>query len=81
MKSSFNKGMLMCKDLGIEPTYDNPGHWPVSDNVGFTVALQLLRSSQLKGDYREDSQEFDTIRSLCTIFSHTHEILANVASL
>ena len=61
----------MCKHIGIDPVYVNPDHYPIVDNLGSAVALQLLHSSQLKGEYRGDSQEFDTIQSVCTIFSHT----------
>ena len=63
----------MCQYLNIGPTYVEPGLWPISDNVGFTIALHLLRTSQLKGTYSKISQEFDTIRNLQTIYLHTHE--------
>ena len=65
--------MTVSRYLGIEPVYVQPGPWLIGDNIGVSMALQMLRASQLKGTYNPGSQEFETIRNLRTIFSHTHE--------
>ena len=41
-KRIFLKGLRMCSDLSVPPTYPELGSWPIGDDVGFTVALQLL---------------------------------------
>lgn len=72
-KGNILKGLRMCKELVIPPTYPSLGPWPVGDNIGFTVALQLLKASLLPGKYHETHQQFDTIRGLRTAFSNIFE--------
>ena len=67
------KGLRMCDDLGITPTYESMGPWPLEDNMGFTVALMMLKSSLLPGKHNKEYQQFDTIRSLRTAFSNVYE--------
>jgi len=63
----------MCQDLGVNPTYPALDPYPVEDNVGFTVALQMLKASTLSGKYSDDHQQFDTIRSIRTAFYNVYE--------
>ena len=72
-KGNIHKGLLMCRDLDIEPPYPALGPFPVTDNVGFTVALQILKASKLPGRYAADHQQVDTIRSLRTAYTNLYE--------
>ncbi len=38
--------------------------WPVMDNQGMQLALQILRQSQGRGKHDESYQQFDSIRRL-----------------
>ena len=73
-RSNFMKALRMSNELGISPRFHPIGPWDLGDDVGFTVALQLLKASQLKGNYSETNQEFDTIRRLRTVDSRLFKI-------
>ena len=49
--SNVKKGVRMCEELGISPTYARLGPWPLKDDVGFTVALQMVKASLAPGTY------------------------------
>ena len=72
-KGNIKKGLTMCKELGVKPTYPVLGPFPLSDEVGFTVALQMLKASRLPGKYSETHQQFDSIRSLRSAYSNLFE--------
>ena len=72
-RSNICKGLKICQELGIHPTYTPMGPWPLEDNVGFTVALQLLKASTYPGKYSSHMQQFDSIRALRTAFSNEYE--------
>ena len=42
---NVRKGVRMCEELGINPTYALLGPWPMKDEVGVTVALQMIKAS------------------------------------
>ena len=69
---NLKKGIRMCDELGIDPTYEPLGPWPIEDGVGFTVALQMVKASLIPGKYR-DYQQFDTIRGIRTAYSNVFE--------
>eukprot|EP00957_Ditylum_brightwellii_P192536 14659213-Ditylum_brightwellii.AAC.2 len=69
--TGLNKDMRLSKDLGIKPNYPVCGPWPIEDNVGFTVALEILRASVEPGSYLKHSQRFDTVRRLQSTFAST----------
>ena len=70
--SNVKKGVRMCEELGINPTYAPLGPWRVKDEVGFTVALQMVKASLNPGKYQA-YQQFDTIRGIRTAFSNIFE--------
>ena len=72
-KGNINKGIGLCKALGVEPPYPPLGPYPVGDNMGFVVAIQMLKSLLLSGKYHDTHQQFDTIRNLRTAFSNIFE--------
>lgn len=69
---NVRKGVRICGELGINPTYALLGPWPVKDEVGFTVALQMVKASLNPGKYQA-YQQFDTIRGIRTAFSNIFE--------
>ena len=71
--SNVKKGVRMCEELGISPTYAVLGPWPLKDKVGFTVALQMVKASLIPGKYHQTYQQFDTIRTVRTAFSNVFE--------
>ena len=70
---NVKKGLRMCDEMGIEPTYASLGPWPVKDEVGFTVGLQMVKASLIPGKYSQTYQQFDTIRGIRTAFSNVFE--------
>ena len=70
---NISKGVGLCKALGVEPPYPPLGPYPVGDNMGFVVAIQMLKSSLLPGKYHDTHQQFDTIRGLRTAYSNLYE--------
>lgn len=64
----------MSQELGISPQFQSIGPWMVGDNVGFTVALQILKASQLEVKYSTTSQEFETVRQIRTVDSRLFQI-------
>ena len=77
-KSFIKKGLLMCSDLGYQPSYQTIGPYPIEDNVGFIVALQMLKASLLPSKYSNTHQQFDTIRNLHSAFSNIYELLFQI---
>ena len=71
-KSNVGKGVLMCKELGIAPTYPELVPYPIGDSMGFTVALQMLKASFLPGKYHNTYQQFDTICNSRTAYSNLY---------
>ena len=72
-KGNASKALKMCDGLGINPTFESMGPWPVGDKVGFAVSLMMLKSSTLPGNHDRDYHQFDTIRGLRTVFSNIYE--------
>lgn len=71
--SAFRKGIQMDHELGLIPRHPNPGPWPLRDDVGFQVALQIVAASKLAGHNDPVYQQFDTIRRIRTVFAHLFE--------
>ena len=44
--ASIRKGKLMSEELGLEPVDLKISSWPVTDNQGFQIAIEMLRASQ-----------------------------------
>lgn len=66
--------MISCwKQIGVTPDLPQLGPWPLSDKVGFRLALAQLKMSQRKGTNCSTHLQFDTVRKLRTAYSHIHE--------
>ncbi len=67
------KGIELSKELGLTPHNIPRGPWPVGDNCGAQLALEILRSSQRGGRHIKEYQQFDTIRKLRSAYTTAHE--------
>ena len=52
------------EELTLPPIATARGPWPIADNQGFQVALEMIKQSQFPGRNSETYQQFDSIRKL-----------------
>ena len=71
--SAFRKSIKVCDDLGLIPKHFPQGPWPIGDEVGFQVAIEIVGASLLKGTTSKTHQQFDTIRAIKTMHQHMYE--------
>ena len=71
--SNLRKGRRMSEELGLKPQPLVMGPWPMSDLVGFQVAIEMLRASQKPGKNSSNYSQFDTIRKMRTAYSIAHD--------
>ena len=71
--TQIRKMIRLCKDLGMSIIDVPIGPWPVVDDVGFRLAILMLRASQEKGRNDKDYVQFDSIRKLRSGFSNIYE--------
>ena len=71
--SAFRKANSASLSLGLKPRHFPQGPWPIDDNVGFQIAIEILASSLKSGKTSKDYQQFDTIRTIRTMHQHMHE--------
>ncbi len=77
---NIKKGKRMSEALGMEPLQLVMGPWPLKDELGFQVAVEMLRASQLKGRNDETYQQFDTIRKIRSAYSNVFECGPDLAA-
>ena len=71
------KALIKCwKEIGVSIDLPAIGPWPLSDKVGFKLAMGQLRLSQKPGRNTTTHQQYDTIRRLRSAYSHVHEVSA-----
>ena len=71
--SAFNKANKISLGLGLTPRHYLQGPWPISDEVGFQVAIEMVGASLLEGRNSQGYQQFDTIRTIRTMHQHMYE--------
>ena len=69
----YNKIRRLSKDLNIEPWTPVLGPWPVEDNMGFRLAITMLRASQEQGRNSKKYVQFETIRKIRSAASSAYE--------
>jgi len=62
------------EEIGITPDFPELGPWPLSDKVGFRLAIGQLRHSQRPGRNANTHLQYDTVRRLRSAYSHVHEV-------
>ena len=71
--SQIKKGKSFSAELGLEPVGIAVGPWPVGDQIGFQVALELLRASQKKGRNDDTYVQFDSIRKIRSAYANVEQ--------
>ena len=71
--SQYKKALKVDLDLGLIPKHYPKGPWPLKDDVGFQIALEIVGASLLSGKTSRKYQQFDTIRSIRTMHQHMYE--------
>jgi hypothetical protein len=67
------KGKALSSELGLAPVQLKVGPWPVADNCGFQIAIEILRSSQNPGRNDSEYTQFDSIRKLRSAYLNVYE--------
>ena len=75
-RGSINALIRCWNEIGIKTDLPNIGPWPLSDKVGFRLAMGQLKLSQKPGRNSSSHQQYDTIRRLRSSYSHVHEVSA-----
>ncbi len=63
-------------ELGLQPLATPRGPWPMRDDQGMQLSLQILRQLQEKGQHDESYQQFDSIRRLRSAMFTEYESFA-----
>ena len=71
--SSYKKALKIDMELGLTPTHYMQGPWPLKDEVGFQVAIEIVGASLFEGNNVKSYQQFDTIRRIRTMHQHMFE--------
>lgn len=70
---SVTKMIRLDRELGLTPKLPSRGPWPLSDPIGFQVALQIIKASTERGRNDAEYQQYDSIRKLRSGFANTYE--------
>ena len=62
--SEYRKSIKVSLGLGLIPKHYPQGPWPIGDEVGFQVAIEVVGVSLLAGNTSKQYQQFDTIRAI-----------------
>ena len=76
---NFKKSMIATWKLGMSPSFETPGPWPVNDDMGLGCALEMLVASQIKGIHHNFHYQYKTIRKLRTLHPTTYESSSQAA--
>ena len=69
----LRKGTRMSSSLDLTPLHVSRGPWPVGDNLGFQVAIEIVRASQEKGKNSAEYVQFDTVRKIRSCYTNAFE--------
>ena len=71
-KNSIKHLLRSWEELNMRVDLPELGPWVVGDNVGFGVAIGMLRYAQRKGNNSATHMQFESVRKLRTAFGHLH---------
>ena len=71
--SVFKNSNRLSLSLGLKPRHFPQGPWPVADEVGFQIAIEIVAASMLEGNTSKNYQQFDSIRTIRTMHQHLYE--------
>jgi hypothetical protein len=69
----LKKAKETSEEVGLPPVQIVVGPWPVGDNCGFQIAIEILRNSQKPGKNDSAYTQFDSIRKLRSAYLSVHE--------
>ncbi len=71
--TQIKKGNRMSRYLGLDPVALPLGPWPARDDLGFQIAIEILRASQEPGRNVASYQQYDSIRKIRSAYSSIFE--------
>ena len=71
--SSYRKGISVSESLGLTPKHFSQGPWPIEDEVGFQIAIEMVGASLKEETTSKDHQQVDTVRAIRTMHQHMYE--------
>ena len=69
----LRKAARMSSILDLTPHHVSRGPWPVGDNLGFQVAIEIIRASQEKGRNSPEYVQFDTVRKIRSCYTNAFD--------
>ena len=69
----LRKAARMSSVLELTPQLVSRGPWPVGDNLGFQVAIEIVRASQEKGRNSTEYVQFDTVRKIRSCYTNAYD--------
>ncbi len=67
------KEIRLSEEIDLIPNLARRGPWPLGDNVGFQLAIIMLKASQEPGKHSDSYQQFDSIRKLRSSHHHVED--------
>ena len=71
-KGEVNQMLRLWDKVGIVPTFQPLGPFPVGDTMGYGLAIAMVLKSLEPGKYNSNHQQFETIRHLRSGFSNVY---------
>lgn len=71
--STLLRAKRCSEDLGLQPVPLNVGPWPITDNCGFQIAIEMIKMSQGKGRNSENYIQFDSIRKVRSAYANVFD--------
>ena len=72
--NTMKRAIRLSESLGLEGGYPPPGPFPLVDNCGYEVAIQMVLASKKPGRNAESYTQFDTIRSYRSSFFNAWQV-------
>ena len=69
----LRKAARMSSILDLTPHHVSRDPWPVGDNLGFQVAIEIIRASQEKGRNSPEYVQFDTVRKIRSCYTNAFD--------
>ena len=71
--STLRRAKQCSNKIGLAPIQLKVGPWPVEDNCGFQIAIEMIIMSQGKGRNSPNYIQFDSIRKIRSAYSNVFE--------
>ena len=71
--STLKRAKACSEQIGLQPINLKVGPWPIADNCGFQVAIEMIKHSQGKGRNSSNYIQFDSIRKIRSAYSNVFE--------